>query len=247
MSSPAGRTGKRKLHSRISMAIFATHKLMLMRIILAMLLLAVTAFSLSLGSCNSSGPATFCDTTCQNDTISFRLDHPDQPYVSIGMKNCKPDTITWSHNRITAKRKVEFPFLTGKEVHINKSHMRHYIKDTSYAWLVFNDCITGQGFITKIPFNKTDAIVRKNSAFNSFDPKFIVDESLVAYTDKGNLFIEEMSTGKKATMTFGRQVDMDYTAIHETIDSVIVTPQKARVRIKIDNEWEVIEKDITLK
>jgi hypothetical protein len=163
------------------------------------------------------------------------------------MKNCKPDTITWSHNRISSKRKVEFPFLAGKEVHINKTHIRHFIKDTSYVWLTFNDCITGQGFLAKIPFNKTDPIVRKNSAFNSFDPKFLVDEKLAAYTDKGNIFIEDMATGKKASMTFGREVSMDYTDIHETIDSVVVTPQKVRVRIKIDNEWEVIEKNITLQ
>jgi hypothetical protein len=175
------------------------------------------------------------------------LDHPDEPYLSIGMKNCKPDMVTWSHNRISSKRMIEFPSLTGKEVHINKSHIRHYIKDTSYVWLAFNDCITGQGFLAKIPFNKTDAIVRKNSAFNSFDPKFLVDKELAAYTDKGNVFVEDMVTGKKASMTFGRGVEMDYSNIHETIDSVVVNPYKIRVRIKIDNEWEVIEKNIKLQ
>jgi len=114
--------------------------------------------------------------------------------------------------------------------------------------LIFNDCLTGQGFITKVPFNKTDNIFRKNSAFNSTDPKFHVDESLVAYTDKGNVFVEDMTTGKKATVTFGKMVEtFDYTDMHATVDSVNITPTKVWVKIKIDNEWKEISKAIELK
>jgi hypothetical protein len=48
---------------------------------------------------------------------------------------------------------------------------------------------------------------------------------LVAYTDKGNIFVEDMATGKKAMMTFGRMLaDLDYDAMHEFIDSVNITP-----------------------
>jgi hypothetical protein len=217
-----------------------------MRILISLLLIVLLACSISFTACNSGSP-TFCDTTCSNDTLRFSIEHPDKPFVTIGLKNCLPDTITWSHNGLPAKRKLVFSDLTGKEVRINKSHFRNFIKDTSYAWLIFNDCITGQGFLVKIPFNKTDPIFRKNSAFNSLDPKYGIDPALVAYTDKGNVFVEDMATGKKASMTFGRPVEMDYNNMHETIDSVSVTPEKVWVKIKIDNEWQVKEKKITLQ
>ena len=218
-----------------------------MRIVFALMFIAIVALSVSFTACNSSGPATFCDTTCNNDTLRFSIEHPDKPFVTIGMKNCMPDTITWSHNRLLSKRKLVFTDLTGKEVHINKSFIRYYIKDTSYVWISFNDCVTRQGFLIKIPFNKTGNIFRKNSGINSIDPKFSVGENLAAYTDKGNIFVEDMTTGKKATMTFGRMVEMDYTKIHDVIDSVKVTADHVWAKVKIDNDWQIIEKKITLQ
>lgn len=126
--------------------------------------------------------------------------------------------------------------------------MRYHFKDTSYVWLLFNDCITQQGFMVKLPYNKVSTISRKNSALNSIDPKFSVAENLVVYTDKGNLFIEDMETGQKAIMTFGQQVNgMEYADIHETIDSINVTRTHAWAKVKIDNEWVVKEKNIELK
>ncbi|HEY6505444.1 MAG TPA: hypothetical protein VIZ28_15830 [Chitinophagaceae bacterium] len=219
-----------------------------MRIVLTLMIVAGLGLPFFFTACGPSGPATFCDTTCNNDTLRFSIDHPDRPFVAIGMKNCLPDTITWSHAKLTTKRKLPFAELTGKEVHINKNFIRYYIKDTSYAWILFNECINGQGFLVKIPFNKTDNIFRKNSGLNSLDPKFYVAENLAAYTDKGNVFVEEMATGKKATMTFGRQIDnMDYNDIHETLDSINVTADRVWVKVKIDNEWQVKEKKITLQ
>ncbi|MEI9808699.1 MAG: hypothetical protein WDO16_13030 [Bacteroidota bacterium] len=219
-----------------------------MRIVLSLMFLVLVALSISFTACNSSGPATFCDTTCNSDTIRFSIEHPDKPFVAIGMKNCMPDTITWSHNQLTAKRKLVFSDLTGKEVHINKNFIRFYIKDTSYVWITFNDCINGQGFIIRIPFNKKGDIFRKNGALTSFDPKFSVAENLTAYTDRGNIVVEDMTTGKKGLMTFGRKVEtIDYDKIHESIDSVNVTADRVWVKIKIDNEWQVLENKITLK
>jgi hypothetical protein len=212
------------------------------------LVAGVAVWSLPFGGCKSSTPAPFCDTTCNNDTLRFTLDHPDRPYVTIGMKDCFPDTVTWSHNRLPAKRKLVFSDFTGKEVRINKDFVRSFIRDTSYAWLIFNDCLTAQGFLVRIPFNKSGSIFRKNSAFNALDPKFFVGENLAAYTDKGNVFVEDMVTGKKATMTFGRMIEgMDYTNIHESVDSVNITADRVWVRIKIENEWQTIEKKITLQ
>lgn len=219
-----------------------------MRIIFALMSIVLVASVVSFTACSSSGPATFCDTTCNNETLGFSIDHPDSPFVSIGMKNCMPDTVTWSHDGLSSKRKLVFTDLTAKEVRINKNFVRYYIKDTSYVWLTFNDCISGQGFLVKIPFNKTGTIFRKNSGLNSLDPKFSVAENLVAYTDKGNIFVEDMTTGKKATMTFGRKIeDMEYVKIHDSIDTLNVTPERVWVKYKIDNEWQTMEKKITLQ
>ena len=56
-----------------------------------------------------------------------------------------------------------------------------------------------------------------------------------------------MATGKTAMMTFGAKLDIDYDAIHETIDSVNVTPTHLWAKVKLGNEWKTFEKDITLK
>lgn len=218
-----------------------------MRLIIFLLAFSLLMGSFSFTSCKSS-PKSFCDTVCISDTIRFTASHPASPFVSIGMKSCMPDTITWSHDWLPAKRKLVFSDLTGKDVRINKDFMRFYVHDTSYVWLTFNDCNTAQGFMVKLPFNKTSNIQRKNSALNAIDPRFAVAEGLVAYTDKGNIFIEDMATGQQATFTFGRKIEnMDYTNIHATIDSLNITREKAWARINIDNDWTVVEKSITLK
>ena len=80
---------------------------------------------------------------------------------------------------------------------LNTSNMYAYFNDTSYLWLLFNDCTNGRGYLAKIPFNRSQNIIRKGSALNKFDPKFSVADNLAAYTDRGNIFVEDMTTGKK--------------------------------------------------
>jgi len=83
---------------------------------------------------------------------------------------------------------------------------------------------------------------------NKFDPKFSVEDGLVAYTDRGNIFVEEMATGKTAMMTFGKMIaDLDYDAMHEFIDSVNITPTRVWAKVLMDNKWKEIEKNITLE
>ena len=218
-----------------------------MRLLAFLFCFTLLMASFNFSSCKSAAKP-FCDTTCITDTIFLTATNPLNPFVSIGMKGCNPDTITWSHDLLPAKRKLVFSDLTGKDVRINNKFIRYHIRDTSYAWLLFNDCNTAQGFMVKLPFNKTSNISRKNSALNSIDPKFSVADNLVVYTDKGNIFIEDMATGQQATMTFGRKVDnMEYANIHETIDSINVTRERAWVKLKIDNEWQEVTKPITLK
>ena len=85
------------------------------------------------------------------------------------------------------------------------------------------------------------------SALNRFDPKFSVAEGLVAYTDGGNLFVENMATGSDTSMTFREQLDIDYNTIHTTIDSVNITPSRMWAKVKIKDDWKVFERKIQLK
>ena len=202
------------------------------------------------GSCKSSpsAPPVFCDTSCLKDSIKFiKEEHPLKPYVYISARNCVADTITWSYIDMGINRKMGLPDLVGTQVRLNKDHISCFIKDTSYAWVLFNDCSNGRGYSLKIPFNKKANIGRKSSAFNKFDPKFTIADGIVAYSDRGNLFIEEMATGKTAMMTFGAKVDIDYDAIHETVDSVSVTPTHMWARVKLGKKWETFQKTIELK
>ena len=207
-------------------------------------------FMVSMVSCNNSGSSAklFCDTTCQNDTIKFiKEDHELKPYIYISAADCLPDSVIWSYSGLGINRKLGFTDIGGKKFNINKNFMSCFFNDTSYAWLLFNNCTNGRGYFAKIPFDKKKNIIRKGSAINNFDPKFSVAQGLVVYTDKGNIFVEDMATGKKAMMTFGKLTDMDYDAMHEVLDSVNITGTRIWSKVKLDKDWQVIEKNITLE
>lgn len=218
-----------------------------MRIILALFVAGIIAFA-SGGCKSSSGPATFCDTACLKDTLKFTNEnHPLKPYVYISAKDCVPDTLIWSYSGMGYDRKLDFPDLVGAVPRLNKHFVRCIIPDTSYAWLMFNDCNNGRGYYIKIPFAKSRSISRSDRAINNLDPKFSVAEGLVAYTDKGNIFVEEMATGKKSMMTLGEQLDFNFDAIHKTLDSVNISPSRIWANVKLNEGWKELEKSITLK
>ena len=227
--------------------LFLRHQINTMRkLILPALVVAITVYSFGCGSKGSSAK-TFCDTACLKDSVKFAGDHKLKPYVYISASTCIADTLSWSYTWMGVNRKVGLADFLNNKVHINKDHVKCYFNDTAYAWLLFNDCATGRGYQLKLPFNKTATIGRKSSGINSIDPKFSITDNLVAYTDRGNIFVEEIATGKTAQMTFGKALDIDYDALHEFIDSVNVTPSRIWVKVKIDNEWKELEKTITLK
>jgi hypothetical protein len=173
--------------------------------------------------------------------------HELKPYVFISASDCIADTLTWSYKGMAVYRKMGLADLLNNSVHITRGYIKCVFNDTAYAWLMFNDCATGRGYQLKLPFNKTTNIGRKSSGINNIDPKFSIADNLIAYTDRGNIFVEEMATGKTAQMTFGKALDIDYDAIHEFIDSVNVTAERIWVKVKIDNEWKELEKKISLK
>jgi hypothetical protein len=218
-----------------------------MKALLVLFLSAILLWNFS--ACkSSSAPPSFCDTACLKDTIKFTDEaNPLKPSVYISARNCMADTLIWNHLDMGANRKVGIENFFGAPVKLNPSAVGCFIKDTSYAWVTFNDCSNGRGYLVKIPFNKKEDITRKSSAINSFDPKYSVDPSLVAYSDRGNLFAEDKATGKSAMMTFGERIEINYDAIHDFIDSVNITPTRFWARVKIGDKWEEKEKAIELK
>jgi len=209
---------------------------------------AILIFTWSMSSCKSSAPPSFCDTACLKDSLKFTDDtHPLKPYVYISAANCNADSVTWSYTDMGNNRKLAVTDFTGNAVKLNKSAVGCFIRDTTYAWLTFNDCSDGRGYAVKIPFNKRDKISTKSSAINKFDPKFSVADGLLAYSDRGNLFVEEMATGKQAMATFGERVEIDYSRVHDFIDSVHITPTHLWVKVKLEKGWKEIDRKIELK
>jgi len=206
---------------------------------------AVMIIALSTGACkSSSSPKTFCDTACLQDTLRFFGSHKLLPYVFIAAKDCKPENIIRSYKGMGSSLKTEFSF---GDVQVNKDFIRCVFNDTAYAYIIFNDCITGRGYQMKLPFSKTGNMSKRSSGINNFDPKFNVADDMIAYTDRGNIYVEQITSGKKAMMTFGRALDIDYDAIHEYIDTVNVTSSRIWVKVKVDDKWTEREKKIVLE
>ena len=199
-------------------------------------------------SCNNSGAGakTFCDTTCRSDSFNFGNDNALLSHVSISVKNCAPDSVSWTHGGLITARQVAIADLTNQPVRLNASAISCVIKDTSHAWLTFNDCITGRGFLFKLPFNKQNDVKKISGAINSFDPKFSIAPDLRAYTDRGSIYVVNVNTGKETMMTFKETYDIDFNKIHDVVDSVNVTKKRIFVALKKEGKLVPIEKVIDL-
>jgi hypothetical protein len=208
---------------------------------LTLISLPLVFMLLSCGNNNSArSKSSFCDTVCMKDSLNFiENKNPLKPYVYISAKNCTGDTLTWGYSG--QNKNIAFNYK------LNKDYTRCIINDTAFALLVFNTCENGRGYFLKFSFSKKASFRKSTSAINNFDPKFSVADSLLAYTDKGNIFVEHIWTGKKAMVTFGKQLDFDFDAIHETLDTVNITSNRVWAKFKADGEWKTMEKNITLQ
>jgi len=211
------------------------------------LLFYACLLALVAASCKSSKKTPFCADSCLKDTVKFTGTHELHPYVYITAKDCHPDSIIWSYAGMGVNRKTGFSYLLGTTIDLAKDKVRSIINDTAYAWLLFNDCKTQRGFQVKLPYNKGQSFSIKSSGINNLDPKFSVDPNMIAYTDRGNIYVEDAMTGKKAMMTFGKALEIDYDEIHDWIDTVNVTPARIWVKVKVDGKWKELNKDITLE
>ena len=199
-------------------------------------------------SCGNSGNGkqSFCDTTCKKDSIHFKANDQFNSIVSIGLKNCDADTISWSHDRMDFSKRMSMKELAKQDVRISQNTMSCVFQDTVRAWLTFNDCFTGRGFLFKLPFGKGEGISQITGAINSFDPKFSIEPDLRAYTDRGSIFVINIKTGEEAMMTFKEQYDIDFDKIHEIVDSVNITSKRIYVELLKNGQEVPLEKSIKL-
>lgn len=207
----------------------------------------ISMFFLSCKSSKSNTPPVFCDTACVKDSMKFTGEDKSHPYVIISSSVCHPDTLVWSGAGMDVNKKVGINDFLNNTIYLNKDYVRVYFSGAQYAWLLLNDCSNGRGYALKLPFDKNGTIDRDSRAINNMDKKFVVADNLVAYTDRGNITAEDMGTGKKAMMTFGQDLGIDFDAIHEYIDSVNITNSRIWVKVKIGKEWKELEKKITLE
>jgi len=200
-------------------------------------------------ACNSSAEKsaqTCCDTTCTNDTVKFSRDHKLNPRVTITVNNCTADSITWTHDALPANRQMHMGTLLDGLIRLNKSAISCFIKDTSYAWVAFNDCLTGRGYLMQLPFDKTQSVRKMSSAINSFDKKFVVPDDMRAYADYSTIYVEDINTGKKEQMTFKEEYKIDFNNIHEVIDSVNISRNRIYVQLIKGGEKVNLEKQISM-
>lgn len=203
---------------------------------------------LLIASCsNNAGTAkTFCDTACSTDSLNFKGDHKLHPIVAIGLSACKGDSLLWMHDYSDSKL-TSLPQYLGQNVYLNKAAVDCYFKDTSYAWLQFNDCKTGRGYFLKLPFGKTGQRRTISGALTKFDPKFSVDPDLIVYTDRGSVFVENMKTEQKAILPFDKTYnDIDFNKLHESVDSVHATKDRIFVQMIREGNKVPYEKKINL-
>jgi hypothetical protein len=200
-------------------------------------------------ACNNSGKSakTFCDTTCKTDSFNFKGADRFESRVNISLKNCKPDSISWTHGGMTITRQLPFNDLTNQDVRLNPAAISCIIKDTSYAWLTFNDCMTGRGFLVKLPFNKANNINKFTGALNNFDPKFSLEPDLRAYTDRGSIYVTDINSGNQEVMTFKETYDIDFNNLHQVVDSINITHKRIYVKLLKNGQEVPIEKAIDLK
>lgn len=214
------------------------------------ILLLLLPFAIVMISCNNAGDKsvakTFCDTACNSDTFLFTGNHKLDPSVSISVENCTADTITWNHGAMPSALQMHMGTLLDNLVRLNKSAISCYIKDTSYAWVTFNDCITGRGYLIYLPYNKRESVRKMSSAINSFDKKFVVPDDLRAYSDYSTIYVEDINTGKTERMTYKEEFKIDFNNIHEVIDSVNISRNRIFVQLIKNGQKLPLEKTISL-
>jgi len=219
------------------------------------LLIPVIAFTLLLASCGSKGKkndagTSICQAACLSDSLKYGESGRGKAYVYLTAKDCGIDSIFWGTHGMGTVRGVKFNRPGFK---LNKEKIRCLISGGQYAYLMVNDCETRKGVVVKmllgdLPEGKKETFMMTGKGISNINPKFSIADNLAVTCDGGNLLIEDAATGKQATLTFGKWIEnIDYDAVHEYIDSVNITNTKGWAKVKIEDKWTVVEKELTFK
>ena len=194
------------------------------------------------GGNKSSEKGAFCkDTACMMEPLIFQSQSTDKPMVKISFMDCKIDTIHWEKGGMGVIKDIIFNEFIGKEVRVSKEFITCDIIESKSAWIKFNDCATGRGYLINLPFDKTGTTSKFTSAINNFDPKFKVEQGLVAYYDNTFIYVQDMATDlvAKILLTDTGVRDIDFDDVHSLIDSVNIT--KTNIYAKLLVNGKVIE------
>lgn len=210
---------------------------------------ALLALAFLIVSCGNKeeAPVTLCDKPCVSDTLSFSLPQNEfEPFVKLIPSNCLVDTVVWSSKVMPTKRKIHLSTMLGMIPSLDKSTIKCYIKDTSFAFLVFNDCLTRRGFWLKLGLGLKGEMEKSLSSFNPADPRYKVEEGLIYYKANNTFFVQDIMSGKKASVELpSPKLEFDNT--YEVVDSVNVS--RSRIYMKLNDEGKEVnfEKSIELK
>ena len=213
------------------------------------IVLLIAIAGLFFTSCNNNAQTkkTFCDTACPGNSFVFTGANPKfKQSLVITMNGCKPDTIIRTYEGLGKDLKSLFSDYAPQDVRLNQSAIAVAFQDTVSAWLSFNDCITGRGYLFEMPYSVGKNSIHTSAALNAFDKKFSMDPDLRAYTDRGNIFVVNVTNGQQAMMTFKETYDMDFNDIHKTIDSINVTKNRIYVKLLKEGKEIALEKNISL-
>lgn len=188
----------------------------------------------------------FCTSPCNTDSLKFQGDSKFKPEVVIGLKDCMADTLAWGHYLMDFNKTIQMEGFLGQKVKMNPAAVSCIIKDTSVAWLTFNDCNTGRGYLLKLPFAKKSTIGKYTGALNAFDPKFAVEKDLRAYTDRGSIFVINIENGKEGAMSFKEYYDIDFNDLHKVVDTINVSAKRIWVRLLKNGQPVEFEKEVEL-
>ncbi len=205
--------------------------------------IAFFVLTLVIVSCNSekkeAAKQPFCnDTSCLTEPLVVKSETAGKPFIRISFKDCKIDSIHTEKGGMGVIKDIIFAEFIPNEIRPSKEAMKIDIIDGKYAWLRFNDCATGRGYAAKLNFDKGINSQKLTTAINNFDPKYKVEDGLVAYYDNTFIYVQNMATEKvaKQLLTDVGVRNHDVNDPHSLIDSVNITKQNLYAKILFEGK-----------
>ncbi|HOZ85882.1 MAG TPA: hypothetical protein PK191_10365 [Niabella sp.] len=216
--------------------------------------IAFALFALAIVSCGEEKKETvaqpFCsDTSCVSEPILVKGVGAGNPFVRISFKDCEIDSIHWEKGGMGTIKDIIFKEFVEKPVRPSKPIIACEIYNGKHAWVKFNDCATGRGYLLKLPFEANGTTSKYTSAINNFDPKFKIEDGLIAYYDNTFIYVENAATGEvaKQLMTDSGVTGIDYDNVHSLIDSVNISKGSIYAKLTVDGKEVIHNNPLTFK